>query len=155
MKHGLYRHPLYLVWGSMRQRCYNTNSVVYSYYGARGIIISPRWIEFLPFYSWAIKNNWEKGLDLDRIDNDRGYGPDNCHFVTRSVNLYNRRRKPGIRTKYCGIQPHGAGFRSSIGVGGKTIHLRTCATEEAAVRLRDLFIIQNNLPVPLQIMTKT
>ena len=60
-------------------------------YVKRGIIVSDEWRCFPTFERWALANGYEKGLQLDRIDNTRGYSPDNCRFVTRSQNNRNRR----------------------------------------------------------------
>lgn len=82
---------LYWAWKSMKQRCLNPKCKAYKNYGDRGINICAEWYEFEPFYNWAISNGYKTGLDLDRIDNDAGYSPNNCHWVTRRDNLNNRR----------------------------------------------------------------
>jgi hypothetical protein len=85
----------------MKQRCYNKNLVRYSDYGGRGIRICDTWMaSFQEFYDWAIANGWQAGLQIDRIDNDGNYEPDNCRFVTPQVNSMNRRprkRNNGMR----------------------------------------------------------
>lgn len=44
----------------------------------------------MKFFEWAFENGWSKGLEIDRIDNNKGYEPENCRWTTRVVNLYNR-----------------------------------------------------------------
>jgi len=83
---------IYWAWKSMKQRCNNPRCDAYRNYGARGIAVCDEWNEFEPFLEWALENGWEKGLDLDRIDNDSGYCPDNCKWTTRRANINNRRR---------------------------------------------------------------
>lgn len=90
-KHGLMEHPLYSVWSSMKSRCSLTHSRN-EYWSGRGIIVCQEWQEFLPFYNWAIKNGYRKGLTLDRENNDGNYEPSNCRFVTYSVQNSNRRK---------------------------------------------------------------
>lgn len=90
-QHGLRFHPLYHVWVDIRQRCTNTNHKRYYGWGGRGIKVCEEWRTFKPFYDWAISNNWEKGLQIDRIDNDGNYEPSNCRFVTTEVNSRNKR----------------------------------------------------------------
>lgn len=91
-KHGLYQTPLYIVWLKMKDRCNNPHDVGYANYGGRGITISEEWNnDFVKFYEWAINNGYAKGLFLDRIDNEKGYSPDNCRFVTRKENNNNKR----------------------------------------------------------------
>lgn len=64
----------------------------YGYYGGRGIKIYSGWVDdFYEFQNWALENGWEKGLEIDRIDNDGDYEPSNCRFVTRKENIMNRR----------------------------------------------------------------
>lgn len=89
-KHGLVSHPLYRVWGSMKQRCYDPNSPAFKYYGQRGIVVCQEWREFKPFYEWAISSGYQQGLFLDRINNDGNYEPTNCRFTTPLESNRNR-----------------------------------------------------------------
>jgi len=79
-------HPLYVVWGNIKQRCYNTNRKSYKWYGGRGIIVCKEWLDYDVFEKWALENGWNKLLTIDRIDNNGNYEPSNCHFVTREEN---------------------------------------------------------------------
>lgn len=61
--------------------------------GGRGIDICKEWKhDFIEFYNWCMANGYDKTLQLDRIDNDRGYAPSNCRFVTNKQNCNNTRR---------------------------------------------------------------
>lgn len=82
---------IYWAWKSMKQRCQNPKCKAYRNYGARGISVCDEWQEFEPFYEWAIENGYSKGLDLDRKDNDAGYFPENCRWISRKENVNNRR----------------------------------------------------------------
>lgn len=89
-KHGLRHHPVYHTWVSMRDRCNNPNNSKYSDYGGRGITICSEWDSFEVF----LKDMGEKpftGAEIDRIDNSKGYSPDNCRWVTRTSNMRNTR----------------------------------------------------------------
>lgn len=95
-KHGLTRTgqkspPLLNVWASMIQRCENSKDKSFHNYGGRGISVCPEWHDFYTFYQWALSSGWQKGIDLDREDNDGSYEPSNCRWVTRSRNNLNRR----------------------------------------------------------------
>lgn len=84
--------PLYMVWVNMRQRCENEGYHHFHNYGGRGITVCAQWRENARgFMGWALWNGYAKGLQLDRIDNDGPYSPDNCRFVTASRNQRNRR----------------------------------------------------------------
>ena len=83
---------LYAIWESMKRRCYTPSQTDYKYWGGRGITVCDEWINnFLSFYNWAINNRYKKGLQIDRIDNDGNYSPENCRFVTPRVNTRNSR----------------------------------------------------------------
>lgn len=95
-KHGHYVNgvasPIAAVWHGMKDRCFNLKNKRYARYGGRGISICSAWLgDPEAFFSWALKNGWEPGLQIDRKKNDLGYSPNNCHFVTSAANGRNRR----------------------------------------------------------------
>lgn len=89
--HGGSKLPLYKRWSDMIQRCTNKNNERYKDYGGRGITVCDEWRDFSTFKAWAEENGYSKSLQLDRIDNDRGYSPENCRFVTPKENAGHRR----------------------------------------------------------------
>ena len=94
LKHGLSKNPLWHVWLNMKNRCENEANQAYSGYGGRGIFVCAEWSnDFTLFYSWAIENGFKNGLVLDRRENDLGYSPSNCRFVTQKTNMRNTRRR--------------------------------------------------------------
>lgn len=90
--HNLSQHPLYEVHQKMILRCHDETNEAYKNYGARGIEVWKDWREdFVCFYEWCIANGWEKGLSLERKDNDGNYAPYNCKFATTAEQSRNRR----------------------------------------------------------------
>lgn len=89
-KHGMVGSPEYEIWASIKQRCTNPRSKRYKDYGSRGITLCDRWLEsFENFY--ADMGPRPEGLTLDRIDNDKGYSPDNCRWVSYAEQNLNKR----------------------------------------------------------------
>jgi hypothetical protein len=84
-------HPLYQCWQNMRGRCNNPNHPNYASYGGRGIRICDEWTDFNNFREWALAKGWEVGLTLDRIDNDEGYSPGNCRWISHREQMSNTR----------------------------------------------------------------
>lgn len=90
--HGASDTKLYRVWRAMVNRCRNPNVKDYENYGGRGIAVCDEWANSFPsFLAWALANGYEEGLQIDRIENEKGYSPDNCRFSTQKVNENNRR----------------------------------------------------------------
>jgi transposase len=86
-KHGVSKSRLHQIWKDMKQRCLNPKNSRYLRYGGRGIRIFLRWIDdFVAFRKFAFANGYADNLTIDRIENDKGYFPDNVQFITRSEN---------------------------------------------------------------------
>ena len=88
-------HPLYCRWESMKSRCYRKSDKDYPNYGGRGITMCDEWrYDFWAFADWAMENGYRDGLTIDRKDNDKGYSPDNCRWITRYEQNQNKRNIP-------------------------------------------------------------
>lgn len=98
--HGMSRHPAWAVWHSMKQRCMDPNHKAWKNYGGRGITVCGRWAESFEAFWEDMGPTYQPGLEIDRIDNNRGYEPGNCRWTTRKVNARNRRTNILVTTEY-------------------------------------------------------
>lgn len=74
----------------MRVRCYGSRKKDH-WYRENNIAICDQWRDnFKAFYDWSMANGYRDGLEIDRIDNLKGYYPDNCHYVSHIENARNK-----------------------------------------------------------------
>src|SRR5262245_29660855 len=91
----------------MKNRCLNKKAMDYFYYGARGITVDPRWLQFENFLA-DMGRKPDPKMTLERIDNDDNYTKTNCIWATReqqacnrgAYNVMDRERAEEIRRKY-------------------------------------------------------
>lgn len=78
----------------MKDRCYNTSSQHYNYYGARGIDVQSDWIREDGFENFLNDMGFApEGLTLERIDNNKGYSKSNCKWATWLEQSKNKRQR--------------------------------------------------------------
>ena len=130
-KHGMRRTAVYSTWCAMIARCSNPKSHTFKDYGGRGISVCERWHSFVLFYEDM--GDRPPGMTIDRIDNDRGYSPDNCRWSTPSEQVQNQRKRKGCTSRFRGVNITNSGsWQARITIDGKRINLGHFDTEEAA-----------------------
>ena len=100
--HGMSETRLFYIWKTMKVRCNCKTNKNYSNYGGRGITVCQEWQDdFMKFYDWSMNNGYNenaprKECTLDRIDNNKGYSPDNCRWTNFKVQANNNRGNHAI-----------------------------------------------------------
>lgn len=108
-KHGDYKTRLYRIWQGLFHRRYNKNKP----------IVCNEWNKYKNFKNWAIQNGYKDNLTIDRIDNKKGYEPNNCQWITleenagkdkkifsfeEKIEIFNLRKKLNITQKEMAIK---------------------------------------------------
>lgn len=111
---------LYKIYYNMKTRCYNKNATRYDDWGGRGINVCNEWLnDFMEFYEWATNNGYKDGLMIDRIDNNKGYRPDNCRWITNKEQSNNRRNN--ILLTYNHVTKTAKEWANDLGINYYTI----------------------------------
>jgi hypothetical protein len=100
-KEGVYYNTrIYSIWLNMKARCCNPNNPGYHNYGGRGIKICEEWHNsFQSFRKWAFDNGYTDNLTIDRINNNKGYFPENCRWISNLKQQSNRNNNIKISFK--------------------------------------------------------
>jgi hypothetical protein len=122
--HGKRTHPLYNIWTEMNRRCRATNRNNSDTYSLKGISVCERWQGNNGFTNW-LGDMGERPTDnhtLERIDNNKGYSPENCRWATKAEQ--NRNRSDTTRLVYNGKKMCAAELARIIGINPSTVRRR-------------------------------
>lgn len=130
---------LYTVYRNMISRCNNPNNIAYHHYGGRGITVCEEWLDnWDNFAEWSIDTGYDATAGygectIDRIDNSKGYSPDNCRWVDMKAQGRNRRTNVKIGETCV------ADYADSVNINRSTMYARVsngfeiCAPVESKV----------------------
>lgn len=132
--HGGKGTRLYRIWKAMWNRCNNPNAYAYERYGGRGIKVCTEWDSFADFRDWALANGYTDELTIDRIDNNKGYSPDNCRWATYKTQANNNHHNKVITVD--GVTDTVANLSAKYGVNQYLVYdrLRLGWAADAAVK---------------------
>lgn len=116
------RERLYTIWAGMRGRCKYKNTANWKNYGGKGITVAKEWENYMDFKDWAISSGYSDNLEIDRIDNNKNYCPENCRWVDSLEQSNNR----GVvkKIKYKGMEKTLNEWAKFIGIKKSTLGQR-------------------------------
>jgi len=146
-RHGGKHEHLYGRFRAMHQRCNNPNNQVYNIYGGRGIKVCSEWSDYKIFRTWAQTNGYRKDLSIDRKNNNKNYSPDNCRWVTRTIQNRNKRKQLNVSSKYLGVYWNKTNKKwiAKITINNKAKYIGSFINEIDAAKAKDKYVIDNNL----------
>lgn len=138
-----HNNKLYNQWAGMIYRCKYPSSTNYEYYGGKGIRVCKEWVDdYYAFYKWAISNGYGENLEIDRINPEKDYMPENCRWLTHKDNSRNRGARKNSKSGKAGVSFResrtgiGGSWRVGIMADGKQINIGTYDNLTEAIEAR-------------------
>lgn len=147
--HLFYKHKFYATWVNILARCLNTSHRDYAGYGGRGITVCEEWLDVATFVAWAEATHPNiSGVSVDRIDNDKGYSPDNCRWADSTTQSINKRIQKNNTSGILGInwKTRDEVWVAQLSIQNKKKHIGQFKNIEDAILARNEYILANNLP---------
>lgn len=146
-KHNKSKTRTYSIWKGMKRRCLSPSRPRFKDYGRRGITVCDRWRNS---YDNFLTDMGEAPINytLERIDNEKGYSPDNCKWASYLEQSHNQRMRTTNTSGYRGVYycKTVKRWKAQINHAGKRLFSKSFKTITQAVVARNEFIIDNNLP---------
>ena len=134
------KQRIYRIWSGIVQRCTNVKNEAYGNYGGRGIDLHPKWLNSEDFIEWSLNSGYGDNLTIDRLDNNKGYNPDNCRWITHVEQQLNRRDNIVNHN----IEKMGKKYRVRFCRNKKRITVGVFNNLEQAIVARDSFLKSEN-----------
>ena len=147
--HGISQNKFYNTWKHMVDRCTNPKIKEYKDYGGRRISVCEEWLNIRNFVDWC-NSTYPKleGYTLDRIDNDKGYSPENCTWSDKTTQCVNQRIRKDNKSGVVGVNWKKDKNIWEVNIRHHKVlkYVGGFKTKEDAILARDNYITQNNLP---------
>lgn len=111
------------IYRKMVKRCYDPKSNRFKNYGGKGIKICDEWLNDInAFRKWAVCHGYKEGLTIERIDINGDYCPNNCTWIPKKEQMYNKSNT--VRITFNGKTQTLSQWSQELGIPTSTLHNR-------------------------------